>query len=60
MLRKVENNIIRSEWMVILECTTISTITWICCPGHAGVRGVEEVDKLARQAPIDRVLCLDR
>jgi ribonuclease HI len=60
MLRNVENNMVRSEWKVILECTTISSITWIYCPGHACVRGNEEADKLAGQAPIDGVVCLDR
>jgi hypothetical protein len=46
MLRKVENNIMRSEWMMILECITISSILWIYCPDHAGVRSNEEADKL--------------
>jgi hypothetical protein len=50
----------RSEWMVILECTTIRSITWIYCTCHAGVRGNEETDNLAGQAPIDEVLCLGR
>jgi hypothetical protein len=35
-------------------------MTWICSPGHAGVRNNEEADKLAKPAPFDGVFCLDR
>jgi hypothetical protein len=44
----------------ILECTTTGPITWIYCPGHAGVRANEKAENLAGQAPIDGVLCMDR
>jgi ribonuclease HI len=60
MIRKVENNKLRSEWMAILECTTIRYITWIYYQCHAGVKGNEEADKLVGQALINGVLCVDR
>jgi hypothetical protein len=43
-----------------LECTAISSITWIFCPGLTGVKGNEKADKLVDQPPIDGDLRLDK
>ena len=52
MLRKIENGQLRSEWVKILEPSAIEGITWIYCPGHAGVRGNERADWLAGMATV--------
>jgi hypothetical protein len=38
----------------------IDRLTWIYCPGHAGVQGNEQADRLAGKAPIEGVLKWDK
>ena len=52
ILRKVEKRRLRSEWIEAIEQTSLRAIAWIFCPGHAGVKGNEEADKLAGTAPV--------
>ena len=47
MLRKIEKCMIRTEWVTL---NNTQSITWIYCPGHAGVRGNERADVLAGKA----------
>jgi ribonuclease HI len=47
MLRKVETGQRRREWADLLMHSRIDRLTWIYCPGHAGVQGNEQVDRLA-------------
>jgi hypothetical protein len=38
----------------------IDRLTWIYCPGHAGVQRNEQADRLAGRAPIEGVLKWDK
>ncbi|RUS80085.1 hypothetical protein EGW08_012163 [Elysia chlorotica] len=49
-LKKIECGFMRMKWMTAIRPTAISSITWIFCPGHAGVKGNERADKLAGNA----------
>jgi hypothetical protein len=40
--------------------TKVVGITWIYCPGHAGVRRNEETDRLAVSAPVGGQLLHDK
>ena len=50
ILRKIEKRLLRSEWIEAIEQTSLRAIAWIFCPGHSGVQGNEEADKLAGTA----------
>jgi hypothetical protein len=50
----------RAEWLESLNKTKVVEITWIYCPGHAGVRGKEEADRLAVSAPVGSQLLYDK
>ena len=39
--------------MSLINESSIQRIVWIYCPGHAGVKGNEEADRLAGNAEID-------
>ena len=51
MLRKIEKCMIRIEWITLLN--NAQSITWIYCPGHAGVKGNERADVLAGKALVN-------
>ena len=65
-LRKIQSNMLRSEWIEVINRSRLRSIVWIFCPGHAGVRGNEAADKLAAMAPVgddikpDRADIIDR
>ncbi|RUS87822.1 hypothetical protein EGW08_004421 [Elysia chlorotica] len=60
-LKKIECGFMRMEWMTaVIRPTAISSITWIFCPGHAGVKGNERADKLAGKATVNGTLRLDK
>jgi hypothetical protein len=60
MLRKVETGQLCREWADLLMHSRIDQITWIYCPGHAGVMGNEQANRLAGRAPIEGVLKWDK
>ena len=60
MLSKVEKGMFREEWLASLQKSQIVRIVWIFCPGHAGVRGNEQADRLAGRAPLDGSLPMDK
>jgi hypothetical protein len=43
------------EWADLLMHSRIDQLTWIYCPGHAGVQGNEQADRLASGASIQCV-----
>ena len=65
-LRKIQSNMLRSEWIEAINKSRLRSIVWIFCPGHAGVRGNEAADKLAGEATVgddikpDRADLIDR
>ena len=42
-----------ADWTPLIQRSSLTKITWIYCPGHAGVSGNEAADKLAGDAQID-------
>ena len=60
MLSKVERGMFRVEWLSSLLRTQIVRIIWIFSPGHAGVRGNEQADRLAGNAPLGGSLPMDK
>ena len=65
-LRRIEKNMLGSEWVEAINMTRLRSIVWIFCPGHSGVRGNEAADRLAGDATVgddikpDRADILDR
>ena len=59
-LRKIEQGLLRNEWLEVLKGTTVRSIVWIFCPGHAGVRGNEAADRLAGSAVVGDTIRMDR
>lgn len=60
ILRRVEKGLLRSEWMNPIQHTSLRAITWIFCPGHSGVKGNEEADRLAGSAVVDGQVKFDK
>ena len=52
-LEKIRQGNLHADWTPLINESRIHRITWIYCPGHAGVRGNEAADKLAGNAQID-------
>ena len=60
-LKKIEKGFLRREWMDTIRGSPLRSLTWIFCPGHAGVGVNEEADRLAGDAPLgDDFVQLDR
>ena len=49
-LERINKGFLRTEWMQSVSATEVSAITWVFCPGHAGIKGNEEADRLAGEA----------
>jgi ribonuclease HI len=60
VLRKVETGELRRNWTDLLMHSRIEQLTWIYCPGHAGVQGNDQTDRLAGRTPIEGVLQWDK
>ena len=59
-LEKIRGWHLHADWTQHINDSLIRKITWIFCPGHAGVAGNERVDKLAGEAAIsDNKVLLD-
>ena len=52
-LEKIRQGNLHADWTPLINESRIHRITWIYCPGHAGVIGNEAADKLAGNAQID-------
>jgi len=58
-LDKVRCGFLYADWITAITASSLRTITWIFCPGHAGVKGNERADQLAGTADITGSLTLD-
>ena len=58
-LDKIRSGWLYSEWVDSIEKSRLNKITWLFCPGHAGVRGNERADELAGKATLGGRLTLD-
>ena len=52
-LEKVRRKSLHADWTPLIQRSSLTKITWIYCPGHAGVSGNEAADKLAGDAQIE-------
>ena len=59
-LRRIEKNMLRSEWLESINRGGLRSIVWIFCPGHSGVRGNEAADRLAGEATVGDDIKPDR
>ena len=60
MLKKIEKGQLRQEWHQSIGRIGLQSIKWIFCPGHSGVGGNVEADKLAGQAVVNCSVSCDR
>jgi hypothetical protein len=59
MLRKIEVDWRRREWLVSPRRSNLVSTRFIFVPGHAGVRGNERADRLAGKAVISDGRAMD-
>ena len=60
LLQKVESGMGCPEWHTAMHSLRLQRLLWIYCPGHTGVSGNEQVDRLASTADITSGLQLGR
>ena len=60
LLQKVESGTESPDWNVSAVDTHLQKLPWVYCPGHAGVKGNEEADRLAGKAALTSGLLLGR
>ena len=60
LLQKVESRMGCLDWHTAMHSLRLQRLLWICCPGHAGVRGNEQADRMASTADITSGLQLGR
>ena len=58
--QKVESGMESLDWNVSVVDTHLQKFLWVYCPGHAGVKGNEEADRLAGKATLSSGLLLGR
>ena len=54
LLQKVKSGLRSPDWHLAMQDIQLEKLVWIYCPGHAGVKGNERADSLARKAAITR------
>ena len=52
MLQKVQQNLLKPEWVVSIGKSNLKHLKWFFTPGHAGVKGNERADRLAGSAKL--------
>ena len=60
LLQKVKSGLGSPDWHLAMQDIQLEKLVWIYCPGHAGVRGNERADSLARKAALTRGLRLGK
>ena len=56
-LEKIRSEWLYSDWRASIANSHLLRITWVFCPGHAGVHGNERADGLAgKAAPNGRIM----
>ena len=60
LLQKVESGMCCNDWHTAMHSLRLQRLSWIYCPGHAGVCGNEGADRLANTADITSGLQLGR
>ena len=60
LLQKVESGMGCPDWHTAMRSLRLQRLLWIYCPGHAGVSGNEQADRLASTADITSGLQLGR
>jgi len=60
LLHKVKNGMGSPEWNVPMVDIYLRKLLWEYCPGHAGVKGNDSVDRLAGKAAVTSGLLLER
>ena len=58
-LEKVNGGRLYTDWVPLVQGSRLKKITWLFCPGHAGINGNERADQLAGDADINGSLTLD-
>ena len=53
---KILSGSLYADWFRTVQGSQIRRLQWIFCPGHAGVKGNERVDRLAGSATIEECL----
>ena len=58
-LEKIRCGNLYADWVGLIKQSRLKKVTWLFCPGHAGVCGNERADKLAGTAFVGGGLTLD-
>ena len=58
-LEKIKKGFIYVDWARSIQRSKLKKITWVFCPGHAGVQGNECADRLAGDAAIRGRMTID-
>ena len=58
-LAKIKNRQLYADWIPLIARSHLRRITWLFCPGHAGINGNERADELAGKATIEGSITLD-
>ena len=58
-LEIIKKKLLYADWVELINASQLQAITWIFCPGYAGVLGNERADSLAGTGEISNELTLD-
>ena len=58
-LQKIKGGRLYADWVPLILESSLKKITWVFCPGHAGISGNERADELAGDAVINGSITLD-
>ena len=57
LLQKVKSGMGGPEWNVSIVDSNLLKLLWVYCPGHAGVKGNDRVDRLAGKKQPSQMAC---